>query len=58
MKNPNSCEVGVFPVSFTNTVNTTVNATVAPSQSTEIIRTYPILAKHWGFSDAVKETTI
>ena len=36
MKSPNSCEVGAFPVSFTNTVNTTVNATDAPLQSTEI----------------------
>jgi hypothetical protein len=48
MKNPNPGEgEGAFRVPFTDTACTTVNATTAPSQATEIAQRCPIIAVHW-----------
>ena len=47
MKNPRSLEAGAFPVPFTDTLTSSVNATIAPLPANEFVRRYPIIAVHW-----------
>lgn len=47
MKNPRSFEAGAFPVPFTDTLASSVNATIAPIPAIEFVRRYPIIAMHW-----------
>ena len=47
MKNPRSLEAGAFPVTFTDTLDSSLNATIAPLPANEFVRRYPIIAVHW-----------
>ena len=47
MKNPRSLEAGAFPVTFTDTLDSSVNATIAPFPANEFARRFPILSRHW-----------
>jgi hypothetical protein len=47
MKNPRSSEAGAFPVPCTDTLTSSVNATIAPFPANEFVRRYPIIAVHW-----------